>query len=33
MNELNEEHVIAAILTAGMVSHSNGGSVTPISAA
>ncbi len=33
MNELNEEHVIAAILTAGMVAHSNGGSVTPNSAA
>ena len=33
MNELNEEHVIAAILTAGMIAHSNGGSLTPNSAA
>jgi hypothetical protein len=33
MNEMNEEHVIAAILTAGIVAHSDGGSVSPISAA
>ncbi len=33
MNEMNEEHIIAAILTAGIVAHSDGGSVSPISAA
>ena len=33
MNEMNEEHVIAAILTAGMVANSNSKSVTPNSTA
>ncbi len=33
MNDLNEEHVVAAILTAGLLSNSNSGSASPASAA